>query len=121
MHSQYLVDAAQKCGVNVERLVLKSDELPLYQSILKEVERWMEEWKNKINVVEQLARAEFLLWPWGAHKVGVNTRQISVDPLSVYIVKKRRVTEVGVMAQFDCMPLVYNSFVGDAEVSWSRD
>ena len=64
MHSQYLVDAAQKCGVDVKRLVLKSDELPLYQSILKEVERWMEEWENKINVVEQLARAEFLLWPW---------------------------------------------------------
>ena len=102
MHSQYLVDAAQKCGVDVERLVLKSDELPLYQSILKEVERWMEEWENKINVVEKLAHAEFLLWPWGAHKVGVNARQISVDPLSVYIVKKKRVTEVGVMAQFDC-------------------
>ena len=66
-----------------------------------------------MSIVEQLAHAEFLLW--GANKEGVNIREISADPLSVYMTTKRKMTEVGVMAQFDC--LLCTSFIEDVEVS----
>ena len=79
VHSQrHLVDAAQKRGIDVQGLV--NGGLPLYQSVLKKVQRWMEEWENKMSIVEQLAHAEFLLQ--GAHKEGVNIREISADPLT---------------------------------------
>ena len=71
-------------------------------------------WKNKTSIVEQLAHAELLLQ--GANnEAGVNIREISADPLSVYITKKRKITQVGVMAQFDC-PL-FTSFTKDVEES----
>ena len=53
---------------------------------------------KQMSVVERLAHAEFL--QRSAHKEGVNTREISADPLSVYMTMKRKMT--GVMAQFDC-------------------
>ena len=52
-----------------------------------------------MSIVEQLAHAELLLR--GAHKERVNDREIFADPLSVYMTKKRKMTEV--MAQFDCL------------------
>ena len=64
-----------------------------------------------MSIVEQLAHAEFLLQ--GAHKERVNNHEISADPLSVYMTKKRKMTEV--MAQFDCQ--LCTSFTEDVEVS----
>ena len=50
-------------------------------------------WKSKMSIVEQLAHAELLLR--GANKeAGVNIREISADPLSVYMTKKRKMTQV---------------------------
>ena len=61
MPSQYLVDVSH--GIDTEEVANFKDRggLPLYQSGLKEVQRWMEEWENKMSTVEQLAHAEFLL------------------------------------------------------------
>ena len=51
-------------------------------------------------VVEQLVHAEFLLRE--ADKERVNIGGISDDPLLIYMSKKRKSSEVGVMVQFDC-------------------
>lgn len=68
--SQYLVDVSHE--IDTEGIANFKDcgGLPLYQSALKEVQRWMEEWENKMSTVEQLAHTEFLLW--GVHKEGIN-------------------------------------------------
>ena len=68
--SQYLVDVSHE--IDTEGIANFKDcgGLPLYRSALKEVQRWMEEWENKMSTVEQLAHTEFLLW--GVHKEGIN-------------------------------------------------
>ena len=101
--------------IDVEALVTQKDcgGMPLYRCVLKEVNTRMEEWEDKMKVVEQLVHTEFLLRE--ADKEGVNIGGISDDPLSIYMSKKRKSSEVGVMVQFDC-PFC-TSFIEDIEVS----
>ena len=80
--------------------------------VLKEVNTRMEEWEDKMKVVEQLAHTEFLLQE--ADKERVNIGGISDDPLSIYMSKKRKSSEVGVMVQFNCS--FCTSFIEDIEV-----
>ena len=87
----------------------------MYQSVLKEVNTRMEEWEDKMKVVEQLVHTKFLLRE--ADKEGVNIGGISDDPLSIYMSKKRKSSEVGVMVQFDCS--FCTSFIEDIEASLS--
>ena len=65
-----------------------------------------------MKIVEQLAHAEFLLR--AANKKGVNIHEVSDDPLSLYMTKKRKTTEVGVMAHFDC-PMCTSLCIGFIE------
>ena len=73
----------------------------------------MEVWEEKMKIVEQLAHAEFVLW--AANKEGVNIREVSCDPLSLYMAKKRKTSDVGVTAHFDCP--ICTSFIEECEVS----
>ena len=50
VHSKYLVEAAHKRGIDVKALVTQKDcgRMPLYRSVLKEVNARMEEWEDKM-------------------------------------------------------------------------
>ena len=110
-----MVEAAKKCGISDEKLVKERDAeegIQVYQSSSREVQQKVIEWE----IADQVVHADLILK--NAKRHGIDISSIADNPLSVYMSKKRKTKEVGVMAEMDSLWPLCTSFVENVEVGW---
>ena len=115
VHSKCMVEAAKKCGISDEKLVKERDAeegIQVYQSSSREVQQKVIEWE----IADQVVHADLILK--NAKRHGIDISSIADNPLSVYMSKKRKTKEVGVMAEMDSLWPLCTSFVENVEVGW---
>jgi len=116
VQAQFTLDATKKRAIDADALVklenLGGEKAALYKGAMKEVQGKMDEWEDKISIIEEIVFAQLLLK--GAERNGINVKGIAEDPLSIYIESKRKKRDIGIMVHEEC-PLC-TSFVQEMEV-----
>ena len=101
VHSKFLLDTTKSQGMDVEALVKHqstADGGAFCQSAVKEVQTRMDEWEENI---EEIVYGHYLIK--GAEQHGINIQLITEDPLSIYMERKAKTKDVGIMVDKECI------------------